>query len=59
MFECRSTGSLLTRISRGTSLSAYVGFTAGTGALTNRHLIDSLEVTELLRGVAHKGSEAG
>ena len=27
---------------------AYVGFTAGTGALTNRHLIDSLEVTELL-----------
>lgn len=27
---------------------AYVGFTAGTGALTNRHLIDSLEVTEPL-----------
>ena len=25
---------------------AYVGFTAGTGGLTNRHLIDSLEVTE-------------
>ncbi len=25
---------------------AYVGFTAGTGGQTNRHLIDSLEVTE-------------
>jgi hypothetical protein len=24
---------------------AYVGFTAGTGGATNRHLIDSLEVT--------------
>jgi hypothetical protein len=26
----------------------YVGFTAGTGSLTNRHMIDSLEVTELV-----------
>lgn len=25
---------------------AYVGFTAGTGQLTNKHLIDSLQVTE-------------
>ncbi len=28
------------------SFPAYVGFTAGTGSLTNRHLIDSLQVTE-------------
>ena len=28
------------------SFPAYVGFTAGTGGLTNNHLIDSLEVTE-------------
>jgi hypothetical protein len=28
------------------SFPAYVGFTAGTGGQTNRHLIDSLEVTE-------------
>lgn len=27
---------------------AYVGFTAGTGGATNRHLIDSLEVTEYI-----------
>ena len=27
---------------------AYVGFTAATGALHHRHLIDSLEVVELL-----------
>ena len=27
---------------------AYVGFTAGTGGQTNRHLIDSLEVTETI-----------
>ena len=27
---------------------AYVGFTAGTGGLTNSHLIDSLEVTETI-----------
>lgn len=25
---------------------AYVGFTAGTGSLTNRHLVDSLQVTD-------------
>ncbi len=29
---------------------AYVGFTAGTGGQTNRHLIDSLEVTESICG---------
>jgi hypothetical protein len=28
------------------AFDAYVGFTAGTGGLTNEHLIDSLEVTE-------------
>jgi len=28
------------------SFPAYVGFTAGKGSLTNRHLIDSLQVTE-------------
>jgi hypothetical protein len=28
------------------SFPAYVGFTAGTGSLTNQHLIDALEVTE-------------
>jgi hypothetical protein len=27
---------------------AYIGFTAGTGALTNYHLVDSLVVTEML-----------
>ncbi len=27
---------------------AYVGFTAGTGGLTNQHLIDSLQVTEYI-----------
>ena len=27
---------------------AYVGFTAGTGGLTNKHLIDSLQVTEYI-----------
>jgi hypothetical protein len=27
--------------------NAWVGFTAGTGGQTNRHLIDSLRVTEL------------
>jgi hypothetical protein len=25
---------------------AYVGFTAGTGGLTNNHLIDALQVTD-------------
>ena len=30
------------------AFDAYIGFTAGTGGLTNRHLIDSLEVTEYL-----------
>jgi hypothetical protein len=30
------------------SFPAYVGFTAGTGGLTNQHLIDSLVVTEQL-----------
>lgn len=30
----------------GFAFDAYVGFTAGTGGLTNEHLIDSLEVTE-------------
>ncbi|MCB9743452.1 MAG: hypothetical protein H6741_25110 [Alphaproteobacteria bacterium] len=29
---------------------AYVGFTAGTGSLTNRHLIRALEVTEYVCG---------
>lgn len=28
-----------------TAFDGYVGFTAGTGSLTNQHLIDSLEVT--------------
>ncbi len=28
------------------AFNGYVGFTAGTGGATNRHLIDSLEVTE-------------
>ena len=27
---------------------AYVGFTAATGSLTNYHLIDALEVTQLV-----------
>ena len=30
------------------NFNAYVGFTAGTGSLTNYHLIDSLMVTELV-----------
>lgn len=30
------------------AFDAYVGFTAGTGGLTNEHLIDSLEVTEFV-----------
>jgi hypothetical protein len=29
-----------------TAFPAWVGFTAGTGSLTNQHLVDSLEVTE-------------
>lgn len=33
-----------------TSFPAYVGFTAGTGSLTNYHLIESLEVTEYVCG---------
>ena len=28
------------------AFEGYVGFTAGTGGLTNRHLVASLEVTE-------------
>jgi hypothetical protein len=32
------------------NFDAYVGFTAGTGGLTNQHLIDSLVVTEQLCG---------
>ncbi|HND31544.1 MAG TPA: hypothetical protein PLA94_16190 [Myxococcota bacterium] len=30
----------------GFSFPAYVGFTAGTGGQTNRHLIDELTVTD-------------
>ena len=33
-------------VSGNFGFGGYVGFTAGTGSLTNRHLIDSLEVTE-------------
>jgi len=34
----------------GFDFPAYVGFTAGTGGLTNYHLIESLEVTEYVCG---------
>ena len=37
-----------TDLSGDFSFPAYVGFTAGTGGLTNRHLIDSLQVTEYI-----------
>ena len=37
-----------TDLSGNFSFPAYVGFTAGTGGLTNRHLIDSLQVTEYI-----------
>lgn len=32
------------------SFPAHVGFTAGTGGLTNSHLIDALQVTEHVCG---------
>lgn len=35
-----------TTLSGDFNFDAYVGFTAGTGGLTNKHLIDSLTVTE-------------
>lgn len=33
-------------VSGNLAFNGYVGFTAGTGGQTNRHLVDSLEVTE-------------
>jgi hypothetical protein len=35
-------------VSELTSFPAYVGFTAATGAVTNYHLIDALEVEEFV-----------
>lgn len=37
-----------TTVSGNLNFPAYIGFTAGTGSLTNFHLIDSLTVTEMV-----------